>query len=762
MTPLHLLLVEDNEDDAALIVRTIEQAGTPVESRRVETAAQLRDAFGDGSWDAIVCDYTLPQLDAPSALRIAQSVGFDGPFIVVSGAVDEEMTVAAMRAGAHDYVMKGDLRRLPPALERELSEAKLRGDERESRRRLGASEELFRRVVRQLPGFVWTTDRNLRVELSLGGARLTAGLPHAEITGRTIAELGGSVSLFDAAEHGRALAGEHVAYEASWAQQDYLVHVEPLLDERGTSTGCIAVALDLTERRAAEQALRESEARFRALIESSLDVTSILAPDASIRYASPSWERVLGYSPEEVHGQNAFDYVHPDDAPLLAEIFAQGSRVAGTTATNEFRVRHKDGSWHVMEGTGLNLLTDPAVRGVVVTARDITSRRALETRVRQAERLEAVGQLAGGIAHDFNNVLLVIRGYSSVLSATLADPNQVADVEEITKAADRAAGLTRQLLAFGRRQALQPRVVSVGVVVEDIESLLRHTVSRDIQLSLEIAEGVPAVLADPTEIEQVLVNLVGNARDAIDGVGTVTISVREAELVGPDGRISPPLPRGRYVALTVTDTGGGIAENDLPHVFEPFFTTKDKGIGTGLGLSTVYGIVAQSNGGIEIRTDVWTGTSVTVYLPVVLGDVDEPQPAEAPDVGLERGSETILVVEDEDPVRELVRRVLESAGYRVLAASRPSEAERLLGEVPVVHLLLTDVVMPEMSGYELAASIRARRPEIRTLFISGYSAGAGDSPARAWGELLKKPFAPNELAQAVRRVLDGSRPVTLS
>jgi two-component system cell cycle sensor histidine kinase/response regulator CckA len=762
MTPLRLLLVEDNEDDAALIVRTIEQAGTAVASRRVETAAQLRDAFGDGSWDAIVCDYTLPQLDAPSALRIAQGVGFDGPFIVVSGAVDEEMTVAAMRAGAHDYVMKGNLRRLPPALERELGEAKLRSDERESRRRLGVSEELFRRVVRQLPGFVWTTDRNLRVGLSLGGARLTAGLPHAEITGRTIADLGDSVSLFDAAEHGRALAGEHVAYEASWAQRDYLVHVEPLLDERGTSAGCIAVALDLTERRAAEQALRESEARFRALIESSLDVTSILAADGSLRYASPSWERVLGYSPEEVHGTSAFDYVHPDDAPLLSEVFAQGSRVAGTTATNEFRVRHKDGSWHVMEGTGLNLLADPAVRGVVVTGRDITFRRALETRVRQVERLEAVGQLAGGIAHDFNNVLLVIRGYSSVLSATLADPKQVADVEEITKATDRAAGLTRQLLAFGRRQVLQPRVLSVGDVVRDIEPLLRHTLRRDIELSLDIAEDASTVLTDPTEIEQVLVNLAVNARDAIEGVGTVTISVREAELAESDANISPPLPRGRYVALTVSDTGRGIGEDDLPHVFEPFFTTKDKGLGTGLGLSTVYGIVAQSNGGIEIRTDAWTGTAVTVYLPVVAGDVDESRPGDGPEVELERGSETILVVEDEAPVRELVRRVLESAGYRVLSASRPSEAEQLLWEAPVVHLLLTDVVMPEMSGYELAATICARRPEIRTLFISGYAAGAGNRPTPAPGELLKKPFAPDELAQAVRRVLDGPRQVTLS
>jgi PAS domain S-box-containing protein len=754
---LRLLLVEDNADDATLVVRTLERAGMRVEPRRVETAAQLRDALAEATSDAIVSDYTLPQLDAPSALRIAQSLGFDGPFIVVSGTVDEEMTVAAMRAGAHDYVMKSNLRRLAPALERELGEAKLRADQQDARRRLGVTEELFRRVVRQLPGFVWTTDRDLRIQLSLGGARLTAALPHDEIAGRTIGELSGLVSLFDPHEHARALAGEHVAYETSWAERDYLVHIEPLLDEGGTSTGSIAVALDRTERRAAEQALRESDSRFRALIENSLDVTSILAADGSIRYASPSWERVLGYTADELHGRNAFDYVHPEDVALISELFMQATSDAGTSETKEFRVRHEDGSWRVMEAIGLNLLGDPAVRGVVVTARDISSRRTLEARVRQAERLEAVGQLAGGVAHDFNNVLLVIRGYSSVLSATLTDPQQVADVEEISMAADRAAKLTRQLLAFGRRQVLQPRVLAVGDVVRDIESLLRRTIREDIELELDLHDDVPPVLADPAEIEQVLMNLVVNARDSIVDGGSVTISVERSELLAPDAGISPPLLPGHYVALTVSDTGAGIADEALPHVFEPFFTTKDEALGTGLGLATVYGIVAQSGGGIEIGTS-GSGTSFTVYLPVVVGVADiAPRADGNAGATLTGGTETILVVEDETPVRELVRRVLESAGYRVLPASRPSEAERLLQDEPAVDLLLSDVVMPEMSGYELAARILDRRPEIRTLFMSGYAAGAADAASSASSELLKKPFAPDQLAQAVRRVLDEPR-----
>jgi CheY-like chemotaxis protein len=293
-----------------------------------------------------------------------------------------------------------------------------------------------------------------------------------------------------------------------------------------------------------------------------------------------------------------------------------------------------------------------------------------------------------------------------------------------------------------------------------MESLLRRTIRENIELVLDIADDVPPVLADAAEIEQVLLNLVLNARDAIAGGGTVTIRVQEKELLQPDERISPPVSRGRYAVLTVEDTGAGIPDDALPHVFDPFFTTKDEDLGTGLGLSTVYGIVAQSDGGIEIRTGAGLGSAFTVYLPIVVGTVDaEPRHGGDADADLALGSETILVVEDEDAVRELVRRVLESAGYRVLPASRASEAERLLGETPEIDLLLTDVVMPEMSGYQLAARIRETRPDIRTLFISGYAAGAGDAVALAAGELLKKPFAPDQLSQAVRRVLDAPRPV---
>lgn len=504
---------------------------------------------------------------------------------------------------------------------------------------------------------------------------------------------------------------------------------------------------------AAERALRASEARFRALIENSLDITSIVDATNTVRYVSPSVERILGYTPSELIGREAMSFIHPEDLVSIAQVFEAAAADSSAMQTDEFRARHRDGSWRLMEAVGLNLLDDPAVRGMVITSRDVTERRALESRLVQAERLEAIGQLAGGVAHDFNNVLLVIRGYSSVLRSSLEDPQHIADVEEISRAADRAADLTRQLLAFGRRQALRPRLVNIVDVVRGLESLLRRSLREDIHFDLELAEGTPPVLADPAQMEQVLLNLVVNARDAISGQGVVRVAVEETTVTS-GVEISPPLMAGRYVALSVSDDGTGIDPAVMPHIFEPFFTTKEDGVGTGLGLSTVYGIVAQSDGGLEVRALVGGGTSFVVYLPVAAGTVDDEAWADAGEPDLVVGTETILLVEDEEPVRELVRRVLQELGYRVIAAARPSEAERMLEETDDIDLMLTDVVMPEMSGYDLALRVHARRPDVRLLFMSGYAHRVSGAET-ANGRLLKKPFAPEQLALAVRAALDG-------
>jgi PAS domain S-box-containing protein len=535
----------------------------------------------------------------------------------------------------------------------------------------------------------------------------------------------------------------------------------PLRRADGTFDGVAAVVADVTERRNAERELRrindelrKSEARFRALIDNALDVTTVLGADGTIAYVSASVERVLGYTPHELEGRNAFQLIHADDNETIRDAFERALHESEPSRADEFRVRHRDGSWRTMESIGVNLSGDPAVAGVLVTLRDITARRELELRLRQVERLEAVGQLAGGVAHDFNNILLVIRGYSSVLEATIEDPQHRADVAEIAKAADRAATLTRRLLAFGRRQARAPQTLYIRDVLADLESLLRRSVREDVELRLEIADEPMPVLADPAQIEQVLLNLVVNARDALGGAGTIVVGVGAAELERVDAGVSPPLVPGRYVALSVADTGCGIPAETLPRIFEPFFTTKEDGLGTGLGLSTVYGIVAQSGGGIGVDSRVGEGTTMTVYLPVATAEIDDVVDAVSETPAAGGGSETILVVEDEDAVRDLVRRVLEQDGYTVVPAGLPSEAESVLAGGMRIDLLITDVVMPEMSGYELAARAREQRPELRTLFMSGYPLGAAGRMPEPDAVLLKKPFAPAELAQVVRTALD--------
>jgi nitrogen-specific signal transduction histidine kinase len=401
----------------------------------------------------------------------------------------------------------------------------------------------------------------------------------------------------------------------------------------------------------------------------------------------------------------------------------------------------------------VNLLSDPAVNGLVYTIRDVTSHRELERRVRQAERLEAIGQLAGGISHDFNNVLLVIRGYTSLLRASLQDAALISDVDEIASAAERAAELTRQLLAFSRRQVLQPQLVDLGSVVGGIETLLRRSVSEEIELRLDFAGDLAPVLADPGQMEQVLLNLVLNARDAMPDGGTIDVTLSKA-ILAPDADVAPLLQPGSYVALSVSDTGTGIEPDTLAHIFEPFFTTKHDGLGTGLGLSTVYGIVAQSGGGIQVTALPAGGTRFTIFLPAAAGEVTDGE-ADAVALRLPSGNETVLLVEDEDPVRELVARVLEDVGYEVLSAARPSEAQRIVASSPI-DLLLTDVVMPEMSGYDLATRVRLAQPAARVLFMSGYAHKAlGEASELPQGELLRKPFSPEHLTRAVRAVLDG-------
>jgi PAS domain S-box-containing protein len=523
--------------------------------------------------------------------------------------------------------------------------------------------------------------------------------------------------------------------------------------------GALALAQSHVDKKIAEDALRVSERRFRALVEESWDAIALFAADGTIVYGSPATTRLLGYELVEFVGRNAMELIHPDDrAAVLLRLEEVTTRPRGRLHVAA-RVRHKNGNWRHLEGVLTNLLDDPSVAAIVNNYRDVTDRRMLEEQVILAQKMEAIGRLAGGVAHDFNNILTAIGGYTDLLLADLApDDQRRRDVEEIHQAAQRAASLTRQLLAFSRRQVLQPKVINLNSLVPGIETMLRRLIGEDILFATVLHPRLGNVRADPGQIEQVIVNLVVNARDAMPKGGRVTIETRNVELDESYAEDHPGVTPGRYVMLAVTDTGVGMDEETRARIFEPFFTTKVRGKGTGLGLATVYGIVQQTGGHIWPYSEPGKGTTMRVYLP----RVDEPadpleRPGEAP-LELLRGSETILLVEDEAPVRSVTRQLLERNGYTVLEAADGPAALALVDRGSGgghVDLLLTDVIMPGMSGRELAGELQARRPDLRVLYMSGYTDDAVVrhgmlEPGLAY---LEKPFRPATLLRKVREVL---------
>jgi len=546
---LRVLHVEDSESDSALVMRELRRGGFEPRVERVDTRAAFKDALREKDWDVIISDYALPSYNGAAALADTQESGKDIPFILVSGTIGEETAVDAMRAGAHDYVLKNRLGRLAPAVARELHERKERG-----------------------------------------------------------------------------------------------------------------------ARRVAEDALRDSERRLR------IDVTERKQAEAGRARA--------------------------EEALLQSE-----------------------------------------------------------QQLRQSQKMEAVGRLAGGVAHDFNNVLSVILSYSEMLLADLKPGEPIRDdIEEIRKAGRRAAALTRQLLAFSHQQVLDPKVIDLNEVLVSMDNMLRRVLGEDVNLVVLPTQALGRVRVDPSSIEVVMMNLVVNARDAMPTGGTLTIKTTNVMLDDAYARAHLGAKPGPHVMLAVTDTGTGIDEAILARVFEPFFTTKAIGQGTGLGLSTVFGVAQQSGGSVWVESKLGVGTTFKLYLPRVDAAIDGARVTESPPSSL-RGSETILLVEDDDQVRVVARGILARNGYSVVDARSAGEALLHSEKHPgTIHLLLSDVVMPQMSGPELANRISSARPDMKVLCMSGCT---DDSAVRrgvieAHIAYLQKPFTPDALSTRVREVLDGS------
>jgi two-component system cell cycle sensor histidine kinase/response regulator CckA len=636
------------------------------------------------------------------------------------------------------------------------------------RRQLMEREELFRLISENAADLIAVVD--------MEGRRIYNSMAYQKVLGYSPEELKGSSAMGQihpddrarvqaaAAEARRTGVGANLEYrirhkDGRWRVLESTSSV--IQNEKGEPEKLVIVNRDITERKRASEALRLSEASFRSMIENAPYGIYRATAAGQLLRVNPALERMLGYdSPGELLQMNlARDlYFEPDEHQRIIALLATKQSFKDV----EVEWKRKDGTLTKARCSGL-LVKDEGEEEAYfeVFAEDATEKHLLERQLQVAQKMEAVGRLSGGIAHDFNNLLGVIIGYSQVLKKKLEIANPLREhAEEIEKAGQRAASLTKQLLAFSRQQVLAPAVLDLNALLTDLGKMLPRLIGEDVELALQLDPRIGRVKADQSQIEQVVMNLVVNARDALPQGGRLVIETKNITLTPAYTLHHPGSRVGPYVMLSVTDNGTGMNVETLAHLFEPFFTTKERGKGTGLGLATVYGVVKQSGGYIWVDSEIGKGSSFKVYLPQIDEPVTAPAPAALPAESF-RGAETILLVEDADALRKLAHALLEQNGYHVLAAENGEEALKIAEQRRErIHLLLTDVIMPGMTGRALADRLVGLRTGLRVLYMSGYtdSAIADQGVLEPGTYLLHKPFSEETLIQKVREVLDAEAP----
>jgi PAS domain S-box-containing protein len=757
-----VLLVEDSPGDARLILELLREAATyDFELERVDRLEGAIDRLRRTGIDAVLLDLGLPDSQGIDTFARTQHGSRGEPIIVISGVDDERLALEAVRRGAQDYLVKGriDAQLLAKvicyAIERKRAEAALT-----------LSEAHYRTILENVVDGIVVSDAEGRIiDVNSRASEMTM-YSKEEMVDQNVLDICVPEDRGAVTERFRKLQrGTNVPFEGRLLRRSGEVIIVEGHSVRLPDGKILTTARDITERRRADEQIRESERRFRELAESVREVFFIMDPTGRSLYVNPAYETVFGQSRDHAYRTpNAWmERIHPDDLPAAA-VAERETASAGTSKPITFRLLHPDGSTRWIRGSAVPVRDDKGtIIRIVGIAEDVSDLKQAEEQLRHSQKMEAVGRLAGGVAHDFNNLLTAILSYAELLLTELEMDSPLRnDVDEILQAGVRAAGLTRQLLAFSRQQVLHPTVLSPNSVVDGVERMLRRLIGEDVVLDTRLASDLGNVRADAGQLEQVLMNLAINARDAMPDGGTLTIETANVLLTNDYADAHQPVEPGSYVMLAVSDTGTGMDRATVERIFEPFFTTKEAGKGTGLGLSTVYGIVQQFGGSIWVYSELGRGTTFKIYLP------RSDEPAEAPMAstgtsGIPVGTETILLAEDDEQLRKLVSGFLGRIGYQVLAAETGGEALRLAADHGgPIQLLLTDVVMPGLNGREVSNRLGAVRPDLRTLFMSGYTDAAivHHGILEPGIEYLQKPFTPSVLARRVREVLDRSRPQT--
>jgi PAS domain S-box-containing protein len=747
--------------DAELVEYELERARIPFAAHRVDTREAFLRELDEFEPDLILSDYSVPRFDGMAALSLARQRAPSVPFLIVTGSVNEETAVGCMKAGATDYLLKSNLARIGPAIEGALARVRAREEKARAEEALRRSEANLRAIFNNSLQAVVLIDpdgtiqalNSTAVEWStrLVGRPLDEGARVADVVPEAL-------DAFRAALAGEARNVERCLQDTDGSELWFEMTHAPVVDDEGSVIGVCLNARDISTRKQAERALRESEARYRDLFDNASDLVCATDPDGRFLYVNRAWHLAVGRSGADL-GHGFLDLVHPESRERYKEVVERA--LAGETLTHvELVLMTSSGTPITVEGNVSCMLENGRpvmLRGIY---RDVTERKRVEDQLRRAERMQAAGRLAGGMAHEVNNMMTGVIGFSEFLLRTFAeDDARRGEVLEIIRAGTRASDVTRQLLAFTRQQLLHPEALDINGVVNGIEKMLRRSLGEDHELELRLAPGVGEIRADRGQLEQVLLNLILNARDAMHARGRVTVATGQATLdeVYAQSHAGIGIPPGEYVFLSVTDTGSGMSPEVQARIFEPFFTTKPVGQGTGLGLSTVYGIVKQSDGFIWCYTEPGHGSTFKIYLPRAGARLLPRAPA-APPAAFRGGNETILVVEDEDVVRALACRGLREQGYTVLEARHGREALEWLAEGrQAIDLVISDVVMPELGGRELGSRLAALQPELPVLYMSGYT--GDDVIQRGLLEpgvpFQQKPFTPDGLARKVREMLDG-------
>lgn len=743
---LNLLMLEDVPADAELVEHELRRFGFDLQMRRVETREGFVRELSVASADIILADYTVPDFGALEALQLLREVQNPTPLLLVTGSNSEEIAVKCMQEGAEDYVLKSGIQRLPAAVQRTLRKQQTERQHLAAEEALRRSEEQFRLITENT--------RDLICLLDLDGSLLYAAPSFRQVLGIAADSLLGSAcsrlvhpddgrtfketldeSLFFHETRTAELRFRHA--DGHWVS--FETAASHIFDEHGRPQRALLVSRDTTDRKRAEREIRKLAAFPRFNPNPVLE----FAADGSLTYFNDAAQE-MARSLKKNHPQSILPL---NTANIVRMCLASGQARLNLSTNIAGRIL----SWSFF----------PVVNNRVVHcyAEDATDRLNLEAQLRQAQKMDSVGQLAAGVAHDFNNILTIIQGHAGLLKGVAGlDAMPLESARQISLAAERAANLTRQLLMFSRKQIMQPQLLNMNDVIENLSKMLRSLVGEPVELKRALAAQLPPIYADAGMMEQIIVNLSVNARDAMPRGGALHIATEHVSIQAEQATRHPDAREGEFVCLNVADTGHGMDGSTLSHIFEPFFTTKEIGKGTGLGLATVYGIVKQHQGWIEVESAVGRGTTFRIFLP---------SPAHAiPSEEMEKpknilgGNETILVVEDETALRELVHEILEKRGYRVLEAANGVEAMRIWTEnKDNVDLLLTDMMMPEgVSGRELAERILDERPATRVIYSSGYSMDvfAEDASFCDSSNFLQKPYDPETLIRMVRESLDAA------